>query len=111
MGQDERIVVCVHNPAVPRHRLGDLMRAVRRWQAGPDVKELTYADFGGKVANHACEERPVRPRTLDQLWKGPHYFPRRLPVRQEMIFPSEPEVIDAGGMRHVRIESSAPGSN
>jgi hypothetical protein len=111
MGQDERIVVHVHNPAVPRHRLGDLMRAIWCGQAGADVEELADTCIGGQVANHASEECPVGPRTLDHLWTGAHHFLRRLPVRREMIFPAEPEVIDACGMRHVRIESAASGGN
>ena len=58
VGQHERVVVCVHDPAVRRGPLGDLVGVVRGGQARADVEELADAGLGGQEADRAGHELP-----------------------------------------------------
>jgi hypothetical protein len=61
VGEDDRIVVRVHDQGLWRDGLGDLVCVACRRDAGADVEELADARLPGEVADDPPEECPVRP--------------------------------------------------
>ena len=59
VGEHDRVVVHVDDPAVRRDPLGDLMGVLRGGQAGADVEELADSRLEREVAHRAVEKRAV----------------------------------------------------
>jgi len=64
VGQHQRVVVHVDDPAAGRGGLRDLVSVVRRRQPGTDVEELADALGLRQVAHGPGEKRPVGPGRL-----------------------------------------------
>jgi hypothetical protein len=67
MREHKRIVVDVHDPALGRYALRDLVCVVNRGKPGADVEELAYAPLLSEVPHGAGQEVPVRTRRPHQL--------------------------------------------
>jgi D-alanine-D-alanine ligase len=103
--EHDGIVVHVDDPAFRGHRLRDLVGVVGRRDPGAQVEELPDPALRDEVADRAAEEFPVGPDVPDD--RRPHGddgFGRRL-VGREVVLAAQPVVVDAGGMRHRRVEA------
>ena len=98
MGENDRVVVHVHDPAVGRHVLRHLVGVVGGGDAGADVKELPNAGLAGQVPHGPGQERPVSPHALHHVRVFPHGGLGGGPVRGEVVLAAEPVIVDAGNV-------------
>jgi hypothetical protein len=103
--QDHRVVVHVGDASVRRDGLRDLVRVVRRGDAGADIEELGDPGVGGEEAHGAGEERPVGAHRLDDARVGGHDRVARCTVGGEVVFAAEPVIMHPGAVRHAGVNT------
>jgi hypothetical protein len=96
VGEDDRVVVDVDDPRVGGGLLGDLVRVVRRGDAGADVEELADPGLLGQVADGAGEEPPVRLDPPAQAGGDGQDAFGGFAVGREIVLAAQPVVVDAG---------------
>ena len=102
--QHDRVVVDIDDPALRRHRLGDLVGVVGGGQAGADVEELADARLTGQVPDRADQEGPGGASVLDDRREGLENLVADLAVDGEVVLAAQPVVPDPGRLRHVGID-------
>jgi hypothetical protein len=104
MGEDDGVVVHVHDPAVGRLRLRDLVGVVGRGDAGADVEELPDAGLAGQVPDGPGQERPVPPHPFHDMRRRMRRGPAGDPVRGEVGLAAKPVIVDAGYVRDADVD-------
>jgi hypothetical protein len=103
VGQDQRVVVGVHDAAGRADLLGDLVGGTGRGQARADVEELADAQARG-VPGDPLAKGPVRPRRGHHLRPEPGHLVTGFPVGQVVVLAAQPVGVHPRRMRHPRIE-------
>src|SRR5580698_11439566 len=104
MCQYDRIVVLVHDPALRREPLRDLVRVVGGGNPGTDVEELPDAGVPGKIGDGPGQERAVGTDREDYVGVRLNGLLAEFSVHLEVVLTAEPVVIDPSDMRHVVVE-------
>ena len=99
MGEDDRVVVHVDDPAFARHGLRHLVRVVRGGDSGADVEELPDAGLADQMPHGPGQERPVAPHPFRHMRGCPHRGQGGDLVRGEVGLAAEPVIVDAGYVR------------
>jgi len=102
--QDDGVVVDVDDAGPGVDALGHLVGVVRGRYAGADVEELADARLAAQLADGPAEEGPVGADRGDDLRVGRGGELSGLLVGGVVVLAAQPGVVDAGGMRHGRID-------
>ena len=104
VGQHDRVVVDVDDPAVRRDALRDLVGVVGGGDPGADVQELPDSGLPGQEADRAGEERAVGAHRVHQVRVGLQGLLAEFPVGGEIVLPAQPVVVHPGDVRHAGVK-------
>jgi hypothetical protein len=107
--QHQRVVVDVDDPGVRRHPLGDLVRVVRRGQAGTDVEKLPHTGLAGQVTDDPPEEGAVGPGDVHDARVDRAELITGRAVDVVVVLAAKPVIPDPGRMRDRGIDSRSGG--
>jgi hypothetical protein len=108
MGEHHGVVVDVHDARRRRELLGQLVGVGRVGDARADVEELAEADLAGQEPHRPPEEGAVGAGigagAVEPARVGGERVCRDLPVDGEMVRAAQQVVVDAGRVRHTRVD-------